>query len=243
VRCGIPHALDRLESVEYLDAVSRHVVANRREIIASIEQVYTEADAVRASLLLLYLALPMGALSSDSPAASASASANTDSFSQITEPAGWNDVLDQAWRGAVYNATTPLQLMECALLLEHYLNKGWLAYPHSRLLSALPNPHFAVCNATYSSVALRVYCLDKAMLFNKVLAPPRERRTSQFDAYSYEEPTAAAAVYESNQPRARRAAAASATLRIQRSTVNYNEDSDEEDTGPSNVTTRYFRYS
>ena len=43
-----------------------------------------------------------------------------------TEPTGWNDILDQAWRAAVDQATCPTALMECVLLLEHYLNKAWL---------------------------------------------------------------------------------------------------------------------
>ena len=53
--------------------------------------------------------------------------------------------------GAVIQATTPTDLMECILLLEFYLNKAWLTSPQSRLLSALPNPQFAVRCATLSA--------------------------------------------------------------------------------------------
>ena len=49
-----------------------------------------------------------------------------DLFSDITEPTGWNDVLDQAWRAAVDQAESPTVLMECVLLLEHYIHKTWL---------------------------------------------------------------------------------------------------------------------
>ena len=234
VRCGIPHAIDKLEGVSYLDSLNRHALVGRREILSSIEQVHSELEAVRALLLILYLALPSGALSGD---ANTAANTNGDSFALITEPAAWNDVLDQAWRGAVFNATTPLQLLECVLLLEYYINKQWLAYPQSRILAALPNPHFAVCNATYSSSALRIYCLDKALLYDKVFVPPRERRAAQFDQFAYEEPPVSKYSQSTNNStsdgRGRRAAAASASLRIQKS-VNYNEDSGDE--GP-NVTT------
>jgi len=233
VRCGIPHAIDRLEGVSYIDSASRHVVVGRKEIVNSIEAVYSEIDAVRAALLIVYLALPAGALSSDTN----TTSTTTDAFSMITEPSGWNDVLDQAWRGAVYSATTPLQLIECVLLLEYYINKQWLAYPHNRLLSALPSPHFAVCGATYSSTALRVYCLDKALLYDKVFVPPRERRAAQFDQYAYEETTSntrnttTTVSYE----RTKRTAATNATLRIQK-TVNYNDGSDSDGDAPPATT-------
>ena len=40
----------------------------------------------------------------------------------------------QAWRGAVTSARTPTALMECVLLLEHYVNKQWFIAPNSRLL-------------------------------------------------------------------------------------------------------------
>jgi hypothetical protein len=53
-------------------------------------------------------------------------SKNEDFYSDITEPSGWNETLDQAWRGAVQQAVSPTILMECVLLLEHYLNKAWL---------------------------------------------------------------------------------------------------------------------
>ena len=41
--------------------------------------------------------------------------------------------------------------MECLLLLEFYLNKHWLTGPQSRLITALPNPQFAVRCATLSA--------------------------------------------------------------------------------------------
>lgn len=229
VRCGIPHALDRLYAVQFLDATGRAVLIGRREMVATIEQTYSEVDAVRAALLMVYLALPSGALVQDLATDNATLSRGN-SFALITEPAGWNDVLDQAWRGAVYQATTPVQLMEYALLLEYYVSKQWLAYPQSRLLSALPNPHFALTCATFSSVALRVYCLDKALMYDKVVAAPRERRSAgAFESYAYEEPAKASAQTSTLLAgRSRRPAAAQASARI-KTTVNYNEDSADED--------------
>ena len=52
-------------------------------------------------------------------------SKNIDLYLDITEPSGWNDTLDQAWRASVDQAQSPTVLMECLLLLEHYINKAW----------------------------------------------------------------------------------------------------------------------
>ena len=38
-----------------------------------------------------------------------------DMYSDITEPSGWNDILDQAWRGAVDQANTPTGEREAAV--------------------------------------------------------------------------------------------------------------------------------
>jgi hypothetical protein len=74
------------------------------------------------SSFILFLLLP---LLSPHPIVTAD-SKNEDFYSDITEPSGWNETLDQAWRGAVQQAVSPTILMECVLLLEHYINKAWL---------------------------------------------------------------------------------------------------------------------
>ena len=50
---------------------------------------------------------------------------NFNTNNTTTTTTGWNDYLDNAWKGAVINATSPTVLMECTILLEHFINKEW----------------------------------------------------------------------------------------------------------------------
>ena len=45
--------------------------------------------------------------------------------------------------------------------------------PYHRLHAALPSPHFALRCATYSAVALRVFSMDRAMLYDKIEVPEK----------------------------------------------------------------------
>jgi len=67
--------------------------------------------------------------------------------------------------------------MECVLLLEFFINKNWLNTPEIKLLNALPNAHFAVRCATLSSVSLRIFCIDKALAYDKVQTASRGSRS------------------------------------------------------------------
>jgi hypothetical protein len=59
-------------------------------------------------------------------------------------------------------------LMECTLVLEYYISKNWFMSPANRLISSLPSPHFAIRCVTNSSVALRIFCLDKCLAYERV---------------------------------------------------------------------------
>jgi hypothetical protein len=75
------------------------------------------------------LLFPQPSSSSTSPSPHTLAvpeSKDIDLYLDITEPTGWNDTLDQAWRASVDQTQSPTVLMECLLLLEHYINKAWL---------------------------------------------------------------------------------------------------------------------
>eukprot|EP00981_Chlorochromonas_danica_P010092 scaffold3044_cov176-Ochromonas_danica.AAC.10 len=193
IRCGISDAVERLIARQHLTDNNRQITSNRRELLP-----YThphsmvsggdggqEAAAVKGLLLTVFLALPLGCLVMDNAAPASSSSSEL--LDQMLEPSGWNPLLEQAWRGAVLQSDTPLSLMECVLVLEFYLQRAWLGAPAVRLLQSLPNAHFAVRCATYSSIALRIFCLDKAILYEKVTLPPRERRGATGGSVSYNE--------------------------------------------------------
>lgn len=175
VRCGMTDALNKLAALSHVEAVGRQVLLNRRELMSVVSAPATSAvGAVRKALLSLYAALPSGALLTDGSEPPSDGSSVAE---YVTEPAGWNALLDQIWRSAVMSAVGPVELMECVVLLEYYINKSWLAAPHNKLLNALPNPHFALRCVSFASVALRVYCIDRAVEYTKAAVAPRERRS------------------------------------------------------------------
>ncbi len=179
VRCGPSAAIEKLVANSFVQANNRQITDKRRELFISFSTGMSEIGIVKIALFTVYAALPMGSLQVASTIGHDGEAKDIDVqdiFSSIAEPAGWNDILDQAWRNAVLEACSPVALMECVLLLEYYINKSWLGFPNVRLLNALPNPHFSIRCCTVSSVALRVFCLDKCVLYEKVFVPPREHK-------------------------------------------------------------------
>lgn len=255
VRCGIPDAFDRLRATAFLQSDNRQVKNGRQELALFLNRKYDhEVDALKSVMLSIYLAIPVGAMKTQDMTSSSSSLAVSpydDDLSYICEPSGWNDALDQAWRHAVLCASSPTGLMECLLLLEFYLDcKGWLVPPHAKLLSALPNAHFSLCGTTYPAVALRLFCLDKALAYDKVVIAPRERRIAgYFSEYALDsEPNAkntrgqqsfrsnrksADAAMRSSEVsgRLKRSAARNASSRIKQSAGHFDSDDDDDDDG------------
>lgn len=108
-------------------------------LIFIFNTINTVLDAVRSALLTMFCGLPVGCIIMDEK------DYNIDDYaSSITDATGWNNILEQAWIGAVNDSTNPTSLMECLLLLEYYIKKEWMLLPASKLLNALPNPHFSM---------------------------------------------------------------------------------------------------
>lgn len=174
ISCGPACALSRLRATDYITHADRHVVSKRRELMSEINRSESEFVAVKALLLTVYLALPMGAVLMGPE----EEDKRNDMFGHIAEATGWNSNLDQTWRGCVLEAASPAMLMECLLILEYYINKAWLTAPANKLLAALPNHHFAVRCVTNSSVALRIFCLDKCLAYDRIQNVPRGVRVT-----------------------------------------------------------------
>ena len=166
--CGCIGALDRLVGSEYVFSVERQISFRRRELLLLVQdESHNELLSIKKALLTIYLALPSGSLSMIPDEGIDNLS---DHFHKnLTEAQGWSDTLDSVWRSTVMNAQSPEPLMECTLVLEYYLNKNWLNSVSQRLLSSLPNAQFAIRCVTCSAVSLRIFCLDKAIMYDKVL--------------------------------------------------------------------------
>ena len=155
-------AIDKLNASQFINNSQRQF--RQTDLKQYLNCISTELDAVKCALLSVYCALPTGSVILQSE----SEIGVYDVYECITEATGWNDYLDQAWKGMVQKATTPAVLMECTVILEHFINKDWLKSPQNRLLNALPNFHFALRCASLSSLALRIYCLDHAIDYKKL---------------------------------------------------------------------------
>jgi hypothetical protein len=171
VRCGIADAFSRLQAKHFIDNPQRQLTFNRRELLQLTHQFHEEFNAVKAILATVALALPLGSLQD-----SESSFVQNKPPESILEPTGWDSVIEIAWKDSLIQAKQPIELMECVLVLEFYLNRGWLVAPNSRLLTSLPSPHFAIRCVTLSSVALRIFCLDKALAYDKTQVVSRELR-------------------------------------------------------------------
>lgn len=165
---GAPNAWNRLNARNFAQSHERQVVWNRRELNSVMYDLHDELSSVRSVLLTIYAALPNGALVMGPD----SEDTQVDELNGVAEPAGWNKSLDRHWRSSVFQATTAHELMECTLLLEFYIPRQWLygstATNKAPLLAALPAPHYAMRNCTLSAVALRLYCLDRVLLYDKI---------------------------------------------------------------------------
>lgn len=162
---GPSSALRRLRAQEYINYPDRHVTHKRRELIQLLSNSQDEFAAVKNTLLTIYLALPFGSL-----IMSEDEDTQLDPFTSIAAGIGWNEQLDALWRACVVETNSSTVLMECALLLEYYISKNWFMSPSNRLISSLPNPHFAIRCVTNSSIALRLFCLDKCLAYERVQA-------------------------------------------------------------------------
>ena len=174
VSLGAECALDSLRAYEFLSHGERHITHRRRELATELNRTHNEFVAVKSCLLAVYLALPLGSLNMGY--IEEDKTSKYDMATGVVNATGWNTVVDQLWRDSVLSATTSAALMECTLLLEFYVQKNWLQLPHSKLLSTLPSPHYAMRCPTCSSVALRVFCLDKALAYDRVQDIPRPSR-------------------------------------------------------------------
>lgn len=165
-------AVRQLNASRYLEAGGRQITLYRRELLRAAEALSNELDAVKSILLMFYAALPFGSLT----VVESVTDARTDMVAAFAGSESWNDILDQAWRGAVLSTKSSTELMECVLLLEYSINKAWIHANGLKLMGRLPSPHFAIRCCSFSSVALRVYSLDRAVLYDKVYVPPRGSR-------------------------------------------------------------------
>ena len=179
--CGIPDAVAKLQASKFVHKSGRRSMIDkirflsdfRDKLSTEVDMSFVEIDALKSCLFTIFVALPQGSLMIEEDE-----SAYTGVTSGVAEAIGWNDSLEDVWFTSLEKAKTAMEIMECVLLLEHYLNKSWFFSPQNQLMTALPAPHFAMRCITLSSVALRIFCIDKCLNYSKVEAKSRSKRAS-----------------------------------------------------------------
>ncbi len=131
----------------------------------------------KAALLTIEAALPDGALlrgrgwhcEGDGGGVPGGSSVDVDG-----EEGGKNSWFSENWTRAVSEAQTAEELMEACIILESSISTRWLhGHFEEGLQRLLPPRSIALRFPSFSDVALRVWVIDKAILYDFTTAPPR----------------------------------------------------------------------
>lgn len=148
-----PIKLCHLQAKRFLDAPNRAIkyspLMNFSQIMNGTRVSTIDDETLgllRCATLIVEAALPLGAVETGSEGS-------------------WKPEYSAYWRTMVMNATTPGDLMGCIVVLESVLSKDWIRPNAEHLLSCLPRPWMAINEATASSVALRLWVLDRGIKY------------------------------------------------------------------------------
>ena len=148
---------DRIKATSYVDAAKRARGKRAPRSLSKALQVNDMNSSeevalakLRAALLVIESALVEGSV-------------------DTSDNGVWCEETSNAWQVRVEESRGAAGLMFCVLLLESALKPDTVIYNAAKLISNLPTHSKAVADATLSSVAIRIYMLDKGVNF----APPQ----------------------------------------------------------------------
>jgi hypothetical protein len=153
-RTSIPGELQTLTAIEFLDAPHRasHVIISNISKLSGTNPGGSSEDKsialMRTSVLLIEASLPRGSV-------------------DTSEEGTWKPEIASSWRAMVADAQSPAILTGYIILLENVISKDWLRPNAQHLLSCLPRPWKAVNEATISSIALKLFTLDRGIKYDK----------------------------------------------------------------------------
>eukprot|EP00605_Chrysophyceae_sp_TOSAG23-4_P000427 GSChrysophyteH1.ASY1.ANO1.484.1 assembled CDS len=183
-KAGPEEALQRLEAVKWLHDSGRRVLIPRLKrslLISKLGRCNNEFESVRSAILTIFAALPAGSLPPvmvDDRSRSKKKEVCEARNEELTEAPGWNDAVEDAWFEVVTCSREPAELMEAALMLQYHIAPKTFTELGMRLLGALPSAHAAMRMPTLSSVALRLFSIDRALQYDKVIEEPRAKRSN-----------------------------------------------------------------
>ncbi len=177
-KTGGAAALKRLRAVKYLRRNSHSSCLDGLDFECdNVEDVtfdMPEFEVLRLGLKMVATAMPNGALSE---------------VSRDTLMGGfWSPSIREAWITHMKNAYRCQHLMEALLLLESCVTVNWLQPWYKKIIRLMPGVGSLLRLSTPSAVGLRLFLLDKALLYDKRPLPstfaPRIPRSTRSSAAS-----------------------------------------------------------
>lgn len=155
-RDGLPLALHNMVAKEFLRNKDRSRGNLPLPNFASVAHVHASAStddrtfaAMKAAILLIEAALPMGAVDN-------------------TSKGPWRPEIAQQWRLTVQGAEDAATLMRCVILLEDTITEEWYKTDVGHLRSCLPDRWKALAEASAAALAVRIILLDRGILYGTV---------------------------------------------------------------------------
>lgn len=155
-RDGLPPALNNMEAHKYLRSQGRArgsaflpdfaTVAHTPAGASSDEQTFA---LLKAAVLLVELALPLGAV-------------------DVTSRGAWRPDVSKLWRVMVEEAQSSTDLMRYLIMLEDCITEQWFKQDVGHLRNCLPDRWLAIEEANVSSLAVRIQLLDRCLLYGTV---------------------------------------------------------------------------
>ena len=153
---GLPASLENMQACSYLFAKDRARGAAPLPDFERIANVPPNAAedlrifaAMKAAVLAIEAALPLGSVNH-------------------LDSGAWSAKFAGQWRLMVQKAEGSWNLMRCVILLEDVIGEEWIKEQIGHLRLCLPSRWKALDEASPSSLALRIFLLDRALMYGTV---------------------------------------------------------------------------
>lgn len=174
-----------INSLSFLNLTRGGRMTHRQAWELHIPEGADAVAALRIALLQLKESLPYGALvESEDDLANVNSGGSSSKSSGSGGGKGplfvWNEALAEQWTNHLMEAQEPHEVMEDLILLENCLHPDWLKPWYSSLRRAYTTSHAHLLRTgTAAAVALHLFVLDKAILYDKEKVIPRAARSTR----------------------------------------------------------------
>jgi hypothetical protein len=168
-----PSLLQSLEAYKFMKSSERirfspsFSFSNYHELIVTRDN---PLQLLKMALFMIEASLPAGSIDDSEERWGNYYGLNDDSLSL-----SFQDV----WREALNCAVDPYSLMQCQLMLEYGIRTAWLKPTGLKYFSCLSSRVHALRNASYSMIALRIWCLDMTIKYDKLLSEERQQNNNK----------------------------------------------------------------